>query len=139
MNATRKSVLAPVKENESQEEASQVQMDIDDDNQQIREDLKDQVFMVDPLTRLFVKNALYMLLATMALVISTLPVSLTNVILLGFMSVIVYKALIYKSQVDLYRKSWLLLQTLNIVTFIAIVFRYWVQFLKVVEDQKNPL
>lgn len=139
MDATRKSVLAPVKENESQEEASQVQMDIDDDNQQIREDLKDQVFMVDPLTRLFVKNALYMLLATMALVISTLPVSLTNVILLGFMSVIVYKALIYKSQVDLYRKSWLLLQTLNIVTFIAIVFRYWVQFLKVVEDQKNPL
>jgi hypothetical protein len=139
VDATRKSVLAPVKENESQEEASQVQMDIDDDNQQIREDLKDQVFMVDPLTRLFVKNALYMLLATMALVISTLPVSLTNVILLGFMSVIVYKALIYKSQVDLYRKSWLLLQTLNIVTFIAIVFRYWVQFLKVVEDQKNPL
>lgn len=90
--------------------------------------------MVDPLTRVFIKNALYILLATMALVISTLPVSLTNVILLCFMSVIVYKALIYKSQVDLYRNSWLLLQTLNIVTFIAIVFRYWVQFYKVVED-----
>jgi hypothetical protein len=53
--------------------------------------------MVDPVTRLFVKNALYLLLGTMAFVISTLPVSLTNIILLFFMTAIVIKALLFKS------------------------------------------
>lgn len=53
--------------------------------------------MVDPVTRLFVKNALYLLLGTMAFVISTLPVSLTNIILLFFMTAFVIKALLFKS------------------------------------------
>jgi hypothetical protein len=53
--------------------------------------------MVDPITRVFVKNALYLLLGTLAFVTTTLPVSVTNIILLFFMTTIVIKALVYKS------------------------------------------
>jgi len=66
-------------------------------DQVMRQQLKDSIVMVDPVTRLFVKNALYLLLGTMAFVISTLPVSLTNIILLFFMTAIVIKALLFKS------------------------------------------
>jgi hypothetical protein len=93
--------------------------------------------MVDPVTRIFVKNALYLLLATMAFVISTLPVSLTNVILLFFMTVIVIKALLYKSQLNLYLNSTILLRSLNIFSIIAIASRYWVQFYHL-HAQLNP-
>lgn len=67
-----------------------------------RQQLRNSIVMVDPVTRVFVKNALYLLLLTMAFVISTLPVSLTNIILLVFMTVLVIKALLYKSQITLY-------------------------------------
>lgn len=62
-----------------------------------RQQIKDSIVMVDPITRLFVKNALYFLLATMAFEVSTLPVSLTNVLLLVFMTIIVIKSLLSRS------------------------------------------
>ena len=94
--------------------------------------------MVDPVTRVFVKNALYLLLLTMAFVISTLPVSLTNVVLLIFMTVLVIKALLYKSQIALYQNSTILLRLLNIVAIMAIAVRYLVQFYVNVTSQINP-
>jgi hypothetical protein len=80
--------------------------------------------MVDPVTRVFVKNALYLLLGTLAFVTTTLPVSVTNIILLFFMTIIVIKALVYKSQINLYKNSTILLRSLNIVSIVAIAIRY---------------
>ena len=80
--------------------------------------------MVDPITRVFVKNALYLLLGTLAFVTTTLPVSVTNIILLFFMTIIVIKALVYKSQINLYKNSTILLRSLNIVSIVAIAIRY---------------
>jgi hypothetical protein len=104
----------------------------------MRQQLKDSIVMVDPVTRVFVKNALYLLLGTMGFVISTLPVSLTNIVLLFFMTAIVIKALLYKSQITLYQNSTILLRSLNIVTVIAIFTRYWAQFYVSVDQQMNP-
>jgi hypothetical protein len=103
-----------------------------------RQQLKDSIVMVDPITRVFVKNALYLLLASMAFVISTLPVSLTNVVLLFFMTAIVVKALLFKSSLTLYQDSTILLRCLNIFTIVAIAARYWVQFYRQIDTQVAP-
>ena len=84
--------------------------------------------MCDPITRLIVQYAIFILIFGLAFVSTTLPVSLTNVILLGFMTVVVVRAFLFTSQVDLYQNSHTLIWLLNIITLVAIITRYIAQF-----------
>ena len=80
--------------------------------------------MCDPITRLVVQYATFLLIVGLAFVSTTLPLSLTNVILLGFMTVLVVRTFLLPSQVQLYKNSHTLLWLLNVLTLIAIVTRY---------------
>ena len=80
--------------------------------------------MCDPFTRLVVQHAIFLLIFGLAFVSTTLPLSLVNVILLGFMTILVIRTFYFSSQVELYQKSSTLLMLLNVLTLIAIVTRY---------------
>jgi hypothetical protein len=84
--------------------------------------------MCDPITRLIVQYAIFILIFGLAFVSTTLPLSLTNVILLGFMTIIVVRTFLFKSQVNLYQNSHTLLWVLNLITLVAIITRYIAQF-----------
>ena len=108
---------------------SEPSIPLDDDNKEaLLNQLKNSVVMCDPITRLIVQYAIYILIFGLAFVSTTLPLSLTNIILLGFMTIIVVRCFLFSSQVQLYKNSHTLLWLLNVLTLIAIITRYIAQF-----------
>ena len=59
----------------------------------LRQALKNAVLLSDPVTKLFIQYSLYLLIFSMALLSTTLPLALTNVLLLIVMSILVWRAL----------------------------------------------
>ena len=93
--------------------------------------------MCDPFTRLVVQYAIFLLIFGLAFVSTTLPLSLTNVILLGFMTVLVIRYFVFSTQVQLYKNSSTILWFLNVVTLIAIVTRYIAQFKEIATAKED--
>lgn len=68
----------------------------------MRESLKNAVFMVDPVTKFFIHYSLYMLIFSMAILSTTLPLALNNVLMLLVMTILVFRALKTDTQIKLY-------------------------------------
>ena len=90
--------------------------------------LKNAVLLCDPLTRWFIQYSLYLLIFAMALLSTTLPLALTNVLLLIVMTVLVLRALQYDDQISLYRSSRCLLYLIKYGALISMAVRYIAQF-----------
>lgn len=96
--------------------------------QHMRKLLKNSMIICDPVTKWFVQYSLYLLVFSMALLSTTLPLAVTNVIMLGIMTVLVLRALSYDDQISFYKNSRLLLYLVKYGAFITIVCRYLAQF-----------
>ena len=98
------------------------------DNSRLRHLLKNAVLLCDPVTKWFIQYSLYLLIFSMALLSTTLPLALTNVLLLIVMTVLVLRALTYEDQISLYRNSRVLLYMIKYGALISIAARYLAQF-----------
>ena len=58
--------------------------------------------MVDPVTKFFIHYSLYMLIFSMAILSTTLPLALNNVLMLLVMTILVFRALKTDTQIKLY-------------------------------------
>ena len=94
----------------------------------LQRQLKSSIVMCDPITKLIVRNALYLLIFAMALLSTTLPLSLLNVLLLVIMTIIVVRSMNSLSQVELYQNSHSLFYTLKVCALVSIIARYGAQF-----------
>lgn len=90
--------------------------------------LKNAIFLVDPVTKFFVQQSLYVLIFAMALLSTTLPLALTNVLMLVVMTILVTRALQLETQIQLYQNSHLLLYVIKYLSLISIAVRYTAQF-----------
>ena len=73
----------------------------------------------------------------MALLSTTLPLALTNVLLLIVMSILVWRALASDTQISLYRRSTFLLYCIKYGALLSIAARYLAQFYLLYETSKR--
>ena len=90
--------------------------------------LKDGVLLCDPVTKYFVQYSLYLLITAMALLSTTLPLAVTNILLLIVMTIFVIRALNTRYQIEFYQNSVGLLYVIKYGALISIAVRYVAQF-----------
>jgi len=90
--------------------------------------LRNSVLLCDPVTKVFIQYSLYMLIFSMALLSTTLPLALTNVLMLILMTILVIRALQSETQILLYKNSSLLLYFIKYFALFTIAVRYASQF-----------
>ena len=99
--------------------------------------MKNQIILCDPLTKLIVQYSLYLQIFSMALLSTTLPLALTNVLLLIVMTVLVVRALKTDTQISLYKNSQCLFYLIKYGTLITLLSRYLAQFYLVYEANER--
>ena len=80
------------------------------------------------MTKFFIQYSLYLLIFAMALLSTTLPLALTNVLFLIVMTILVIRTLNAKTQIELYQNSRVLLYVIQFLALISIAIRYIAQF-----------
>ena len=80
------------------------------------------------MTKFFIQYSLYLLIFAMALLSTTLPLALTNVLFLIVMTILVIRTLNAKTQIELYQNSRVLLYVIQFLALISIAIRYLAQF-----------
>ena len=94
----------------------------------MRKLLRNAVVLCDPITIYFIQYSLYFLILSMALLSTTLPLSLTNVLLLILMTVLVIRALQTETQIKIYQRSTVLLYFIKYSALVSMAIRYAFEF-----------
>ena len=90
----------------------------------MRKLLRNAVVLCDPMTKYFIQYSLYLLILAMALLATTLPLALTNVIMLILMTILVIRALQTETQTKIYQNSKLLMYFIKYLALFSIAVRY---------------
>lgn len=94
----------------------------------MRKLLRNAVVLCDPFTIYFIQYSLYFLILSMALLSTTLPLSLTNVLLLILMTILVIRALQTETQIKIYQRSTVLLYFIKYSALVSMAIRYAFEF-----------